>query len=68
MQPISSEISSDVWAYVNNYCTEAVLGQIDVDATWDSYLEELDRMGYNSMMDELEQVEPLEDIIAGYAE
>ena len=65
---ISSEISSDVWAYVNNYCTEAVLGQIDVDATWDSYLEELDRMGYNSMMDELEQVEPLEDIIAGYAE
>lgn len=39
-----------------------------MDATWDSYLEELDRMGYNSMMDELEQVEPLEDIIAGYAE
>ena len=55
MQTISSEISSDVWAYVNNYCTEAVLGQIDVDATWDDYLAELDRMGYNKMMDELER-------------
>ena len=63
---ISSEISSDVWAYVNNYCTEAVLGQIDVDATWDDYLAELDRMGYNKMMDELEKVESLEDIIASY--
>ena len=63
---ISSEISSDVWAYVNNYCTEAVLGQIDVDATWDDYLAELDRMGYNKMMDELEKVEPLDDIIASY--
>ena len=51
---------------MNNYCAEAVLGQIDVNATWDDYLAELDRMGYNKMMDELEKVEPLDDIIASY--
>lgn len=63
---ILQDISSDLDAYVANYRTQAVLGQIDVDATWDEYMEELDRLGYNKMMDELEELEPLEDIIATY--
>lgn len=62
-----SEISGDVDAYVSNYRTQAVLGQINVDDTWEDYLAELDRMGYNDMMDELEKVKPLEEIAAGYA-
>ncbi|MCI5648770.1 MAG: DUF3502 domain-containing protein [Fusicatenibacter sp.] len=65
-EKIEQEISSDLDAYVSNYRTQAILGQIDVDATWEEYMAELDRLGYNRMMDELEKVEPLEDIIAAY--
>ena len=46
--------------------TQAFLGQIDVDATWDEYLAELDRLGYNKMMDELESLPSLEEMIAEY--
>lgn len=63
---ILQDISSDLEAYVSNYRTQAIMGQIDVDATWDDYLAELDRLGYNKLMDELEKVDPLEDIIASY--
>lgn len=31
---------------------QAGMGQIDVDAGWDDYLAELDRLGYNKMMEE----------------
>lgn len=64
---IEAKIKGDLDAYVSNYRTQAVLGQIDVDATWEDYLAELDRLGYNSMMDELEELEPLADIKAGYS-
>lgn len=57
---IYTEISSDLSAYVSNYRAQAVLGQIDVDATWDEYLTELDRLGYNDMMAELDKLDPLE--------
>lgn len=67
-EKISQEISSDLNAYVANYRTQAIIGQIDVDATWDSYLAELDRLGYNRMMDELEKLDSLEEIIAGFEE
>lgn len=49
-----------------SYRTQAFLGQIDVDATWDEYLAELDRLGYNKMMDELESLPSLEEMIAEY--
>lgn len=65
-EKIFQEIKSDLDAYVSNYRTQAIMGQIDVDSTWDEYLAELDRLGYNRMMDELEKVEPIEDIIASY--
>ena len=53
-------------AYVANYRTQAILGQIDVDSTWDEYLAELDRLGYHRMMDELDKIESIEDMIAAY--
>jgi len=65
-ETISQRVSSDLNAYVSNYRTQAILGQIDVDATWDDYLAEVNRMGYREMMDELDKVEPLKDIIAMY--
>ncbi len=64
-ETILQEIKSDLDAYVSNYRTQAIMGEIDVDSTWNDYLAELDRLGYNRMMDELEKVEPIEDIIAG---
>ncbi|MGN1140621.1 MAG: hypothetical protein ACI4TF_05435 [Oliverpabstia sp.] len=62
---IKTEVNTDIEAYVKNYIAQTVLGQIDVDATWNDYLEELDRLGYNEMMSEMDKVEPLEDMIAG---
>lgn len=56
---IYTEAGTDIDAYVSSYIAQAVLGQIDVDSTWEAYLAELDRLGYNRMMDELDKVEPL---------
>ncbi len=47
-----------------SYRTQAVLGQVNVDDTWDDYLKELDRIGYTRMMDELEAIPSIEDMIA----
>lgn len=65
-EKIYQEISGDLEAYVASYRTQAFLGQIDVDATWDSYLAELDRLGYNRMMDELADLPSLEEMVAEY--
>ena len=65
-ETILQEIRSDLESYVANYRTQVILGQTDVDSTWNSYLDELDRLGYNRLMDELEALEPLEEIIAEY--
>lgn len=61
---IKAEIGGDINEYVNNYMAQALLGQIDVDETWDAYLAELDRLGYNEMMAELDKVQPLAEITA----
>lgn len=63
---IEQEIKSDLEAYVSSYRTQAVMGKVDVDETWDDYLAELDRLGYNEMMDQLSELPSLEEIIAGY--
>ena len=65
-ETILQEIRSDLESYVANYRTQVILGQTDVDSTWNSYLDELDRLGYNRLMDELEALEPLEEIVAEY--
>ncbi|MDE6364524.1 MAG: hypothetical protein K2L86_09760 [Lachnospiraceae bacterium] len=66
-EQISQEISGDLDAYVASYRTQAILGQADVDATWGDYLKELDRLGYNKMMDELESLPSLDQMVAEYA-
>ena len=64
---ISSDIGEDVLAYVKNFAAQSVLGQIDPVAEWDNYLAELDRMGYNDLMAELDKLDSLEEIQASYA-
>lgn len=66
-EQISQEISGDLDAYVASYRTQAILGQVDVDATWGDYLKELDRIGYNKMMDELVSLPSLDEMTAEYA-
>ena len=65
-EKIFQEISSELDPYVASYRTQAILGQVDVDATWGDYLKELDRLGYNRMMDELEKIPSLEEMIGEY--
>lgn len=61
-----AEYSGDLNAYVSDYRTRAIMGDIDVDATWDEYLAELDRLGYSEMMAELDKVQPAADIINSF--
>lgn len=63
---IYNDIYNDIWAYVKNFSSQSVLGQIDPVASWDEYLETLDKMGYYDMMAELDQLDSLLDIIASY--
>ena len=65
-EQIFQEIKGDLDAYVSNYRTQAILGQVDVDATWSDYQAELDRLGYNRMMDELEKIPSIEEMIQEY--
>lgn len=58
------EYNADISEYIMNYATQAIIGEVDVDATWDEYLAELDRLGYNALMAELDKVEPLADIMS----
>lgn len=66
-EKINQSISGDLDAYVASYRTQAVLGQIDVDDTWEDYLKELERIGYDTMMDELEAIPSIEEMIEEYA-
>lgn len=65
-EQVFQEIRGDLDAYVASYRTQAILGQVDVDATWKDYLAELDRIGYNRMMGELEGIPSIEEMIAEY--
>lgn len=47
----------------NNFFEDCIYNGLDVEENWDNYLQELDDAGYNTMMDELDKVEPLEDLI-----
>lgn len=64
---LSTEYAPDIDAYVETYRTQCILGEKDVDATWEEYLSELDRLGYQELMAELDQLPELEDIIADYS-
>lgn len=61
---LSAEYSGDLSEYVLNYATQAIVGELDVDSTWDEYLAELDRLGYNELMAELDKLEPLADVVS----
>lgn len=65
---ILQEIKGDLEAYVANYRTQVILGKMDVDSTWDSYMAELDRLGYNRLMDELEKIPSLDEMVAEYTQ
>mgnify|MGYP003302424026 FL=1 len=63
---LNAEYKGDLDAYVADYRTRAIMGDIDVDATWEEYLAELDRLGYSELMAELDKVLPAAEIIASF--
>ncbi len=64
---LASKANVDINPYVETYRSECVLGNKDVDATWDAYIAELNRMGYKDMMDELNKVAPVVEIIKEFS-
>ncbi len=61
-----AENNGDITTVVDTYFADWILGNKNVDDTWDEYIAELDSEGYSEMMTELDNVEPLEDMIASY--
>ena len=49
-----ASLSTDISSYVNNMKASFVMGELDIDSTWDAYLSELESMGLPRMM-EIEQ-------------
>ncbi len=48
------------------YFEDWVYNDVDVEETWDEYMEALDALGYHIMMDELEQIQPLDEMILNF--
>ncbi|MFI3254831.1 MAG: hypothetical protein R3Y63_10915 [Eubacteriales bacterium] len=66
----------EMFALYNGACAEVsqqyfedwIYNGLDIDASWDDMLEELDEAGYNIMMDELDAVIPLEEMILTFVD
>ncbi len=61
-----AEASGDITSVVDTYFADWILGNKNVDETWDEYIAALNAEGYSEVMAELDKIEPLEDIIASY--
>ena len=46
-----SDISADIDAYYDNYLAEVVTGKIDLDETWDEYLQKMEEMGVSELVE-----------------
>ncbi len=57
---------NDCTAIYRKYFEDWVYNGLDVEESWDAMLQELDEAGYHSMMDELNQVAPLEEMILNF--
>lgn len=54
-------------AVYRKYFEDWVYHGLDVESSWDAYLQELDEVGYNEMMDELDHIIPLAEMIENYS-
>lgn len=63
---VGTEYGPQCTSLVYSYFEDWVYNGLDVDSSWDDYLQELDDAGYNIMMQELNKVEPLEEMILDY--
>lgn len=64
---ISNEYGKDWEATRNAYFMNVILGKADVEADWDNYIKTLNDLKYGEYVEKLDQVEPIEDILAQFA-
>ncbi|MEG0511595.1 MAG: hypothetical protein RR653_02630 [Clostridia bacterium] len=65
-EELSTEYSGDLKDVVAAYFMDCILGKKDVDTSWDAYMEELNRNGYQKMMDELDKLPTVDEILADF--
>lgn len=63
---LHAQLSQLALNIVYKYFEEWVYNGLDIETSWEDYLQELDDIGYNTMMEELDKVEPLESMILEY--
>lgn len=45
-----STLAADISAYLRTMKASFIMGEMDIDANWDSYLAELESMGLNELL------------------
>jgi len=64
---INSEKGADIKAIYEAYYMDCILGKQDVDATWDKYIENLNKAGYADYIAEINKAAVVEELIAEYS-
>ena len=62
---MENEYNSTIFTIYSEYWTAAIAGNVDIDATWDKYLSDLDKAGYQNILEELNKASLYEEIFPG---
>lgn len=66
LSKVMSDVGARVSTVVSEYMSMAMLGEIDVDATWDQYISDLDNAGYQKLQAEYEKAPELSAVLEKY--
>ncbi len=64
---VRAEYWTPIDTLVKEYLADAIMGNVDVDATWDNYLKNLDAYGYQKILEEVEKAPIVDEVIAMYS-
>jgi len=63
---VLSDVGTALSTTVNEYWAGAIAGNFSVDATWDEYIANLDKAGYQKLLDELNKAPLFSDLMPGF--
>jgi len=64
---VNGEIGTTIDTLMKEYSVDAIIGNIDIDATWDGYVSNLYSAGYQRILDEIEKTPVITEVIAKYS-
>ncbi|NSW90850.1 MAG: hypothetical protein HPY74_09320 [Firmicutes bacterium] len=65
LSDLNTKYGSNINTIVNEYFAAVLIGESDVDSTWNAYIKKLNDAGYNEILEELQKAPLYEDLIKG---